>query len=113
MEQKKVIYIIGPVNGVPRYYEAFEKMEDELTARGFIPLSPARLPEGLTKEQYTRICYAMIDSADAVVTLPGYEADAGAAMEFSYSAYIRKTYAVMASWFELGWILETLRGVTA
>ena len=35
----KVIYIAGPITGVPKYHEAFEAAEDELSAKGFVPLS--------------------------------------------------------------------------
>ena len=39
---KKVIYIAGPITGVPRYWEAFETAEDELTAAGGICRSARR-----------------------------------------------------------------------
>lgn len=68
---KKVIYIAGPITGVPRYWEAFETAEDELTAAGYLPLSPARMPDGMENEKAMRICLAMIDAADAVLFLPG------------------------------------------
>lgn len=67
---KKVIYIAGPITGVPRYWEAFETAEDELTAAGYLPLSPARMPDGMENEKAMRICLAMIDAADAVLFLP-------------------------------------------
>ncbi len=89
-EQKRVIYISGPITGVPKYYEAFEAMEDELSALGYIPLSPARLPTGMTPEQYMRICFAMIDSADAVIFLEGWENSVGARLERDYCFYITK-----------------------
>ena len=73
MEKKKVIYISGPMTGVDRYWEAFERAEDELLANGFLPISPSRLPIGLTHAQYTRIALASIDAADAVYFLPKWE----------------------------------------
>lgn len=88
---KKVVYISGPITGVPQYYKAFEQAEDELTALGYIPLSPARLPEGMTPAQYMRICFAMIDSADAVLFLAGFTESAGANIEFDYCEYTGKT----------------------
>lgn len=90
MEKKKVIYISGPITGVERYWEAFEKMEDELIALGFIPISPSRLPEGMTAEQYMRINFATIDIADAVVFLPGWAHSKGARLEKDYCYYIDK-----------------------
>lgn len=89
-EKKKVIYISGPITGVEQYYKAFEAMEEELSAIGYIPLSPARLPEGMSNEQYMRICLAMIDSADAAIFLKGWEDSKGASLERDYCCYINK-----------------------
>lgn len=87
---KKVIYIAGPITGVEKYWEAFEQAEDDLTACGCIPLSPARLPEGMTKAQYMRTCFAMIDSADAVLFLNGFIDSEGSRLEREYCKYIDK-----------------------
>lgn len=87
---KKVVFISGPTTNVVRYWEAFEAAEDELQAAGFIPLSPARLPEGMSNTQYQRICMAMIDSADAVLFLPGWQGSRGATLENHYCRYIDK-----------------------
>lgn len=90
MERNKVIYIAGPIKGVDHYWEAFEKAEDELIAHGFIPISPTRLPSGLTNAQYTRINLATIDAADAVYFLPGWENSSGAWVEMNYCTYTCK-----------------------
>ena len=86
----KVVYISGPITGVERYWEAFEKAEEELEAAGFIALTPTRLPKGLTNEQYMRIDLAMIDAADAVLFLPGWRESPGALTENTYCRYIDK-----------------------
>ena len=103
MKNKKVIYISGPITGVPEYYKAFEAMEDDLSAMGYIPLSPSRLPTGMSNEQYMRICLAMIDSADAVVFLPGWENSRGARLERDYCFYTGK-----ATFADLGFLAEVL-----
>lgn len=90
MEKKKVIYIAGPITGVERYWEAFENMEDELSALGYIPLSPSRLPYGMSNGQYMRICLAMIDSSDAVIFLPGWAKSKGSRIEKDYCIYTEK-----------------------
>lgn len=89
-KRKKVVYIAGPITGVPKYYEAFEEAEDDLTAIGYIPLSPARLPMGMTNEQYARIDMAMLDSADAVLFLEGWAESQGATLERAYARYVKK-----------------------
>jgi nucleoside 2-deoxyribosyltransferase len=103
MENKKVIYISGPITGVPEYYKAFEAMEDDLSAMGYIPLSPSRLPTGMSNEQYMRICLAMIDSADAVIFLPGWENSKGARLERDYCFYTDKP-----AFADLGFLAEVL-----
>ena len=90
MGEKKVVYIAGPISGVEKYWEAFEKADDALQAAGFIGLSPSRLPWGMTREQYMRICFAMLDSADAVLFLPGSYNSQGAMLEYNYCGYIGK-----------------------
>ena len=89
-EQKKVVYISGPITGVEKYWEAFEQAEDDLTALGYIPLSPARLPAGMTNAQYMQICTGMIDAADAVLMLPNWGESNGSKVEYRYSEYTEK-----------------------
>lgn len=90
MYRQKVVYISGPITGVERYWEPFEQAEDDLTGLGYIPLSPAHLPAGMTEENYMRICFAMIDSADAVLLLPGHQRSRGARLEANYCEYTQK-----------------------
>lgn len=87
---KKVVYISGPITGVNNYWEAFEQAEEDLIALGYIPLSPAHLPSGMTSARYMRIDFAMIDSADAVLFLPGFSDSTGAQLEHEYCEYIDK-----------------------
>jgi nucleoside 2-deoxyribosyltransferase len=103
VERKKVIYIAGPITGVANYWEAFELAEEDLQGLGYIPLSPAHLPEGMTNEQYTRIDFAMIDSADAVLFLPGYERSEGATLEAEYCKYTKKPVAFYRTYEPCGY----------
>lgn len=90
MENKKVIYIAGPITGVKNYWEAFEKVDDELTSRGFVVLTPSRLPWNLDNDKAMKICLAMIDQADAVYFLPGWSRSIGANLEMLYGKYTGK-----------------------
>jgi hypothetical protein len=103
MESKKVVFISGPITGVPEYYKAFEAMEDDLSAMGYIPLSPSRLPMGMSNEQYMRICLAMIDSADAVIFLPGWDKSQGSRLEMEYCDYTDKV-----AFTDLGFLVEVM-----
>ena len=93
-EHKKVIYIAGPVTGVEKYWEPFEKAQDEIEAAGFIALSPTWQPKGMSNEQYMRICMAMIDSADGVLFLPKWPQSPGARLEWDYCCYVDKPHHV-------------------
>lgn len=90
MMSKKAIYIAGPITGVENYWVPFMQAEDDLTAYGLIPINPVTMPEGLSPAQYMRVCFAMIDAADGVLLLPGYDTSKGAMLEKAYAEYIKK-----------------------
>lgn len=87
---QKVVYISGPITDCPEYRRRFQKAESAIMAAGYTVLSPANLPQGMTNEQYMRICFAMIDVADAVVMLHGWLDSRGAHLEADYCRYTGK-----------------------
>ena len=87
MGEKKVVYISGPITGVKGYWEAFDDAEFNLKKLGYIVLNPAKLPQGLTDEQYMRIDMAMMDAANYIHFLPGSENSKGSNFEKAYAAY--------------------------
>lgn len=86
----KVVYIAGPITGVENYRERFDKAAEQLHSRGYIVLKPSVLPKGLTYAQYARIDFAMIDCADCVYFLHGWDKSPGALLEFDYCRYTDK-----------------------
>lgn len=102
MERKKAVYISGPITGVKNYWEAFEQAEEDLQGLGYIPLSPAHLPEGLTKEQYMRIDLAMIDAAAAVLSLSFLNQSPGGQLELDYCRYTDKPVVFSRKYNEFG-----------
>lgn len=84
------IYIAGKITGDPYYKTSFTAAEESYKDLGYIVLNPSCLPEGMKKEDYMRICFAMIDTADVVAFLPGYETSPGAQLELQYCRYIGK-----------------------
>lgn len=71
MERKKIVFIIGRMN-VPNYWRPYEDAEDKLTAEGFIPLSPSRLPHDLPEDKRFELHTSMLSVADAVLLIPGW-----------------------------------------
>lgn len=84
------IYIAGPISKNPSYKEQFGAYQRELEARGHIVLNPARLPQGMMAGDYMRICFSMLEVADAVVFLPNYGESSGALLEMDWCAYVHK-----------------------
>lgn len=84
------VYIAGRITGDPRYREKFTEAEAALREVGHIPLNPAVLPEGMEKEDYMRICAAMLDSADAIGLLGDWTSSPGAQLEMHYADYVGK-----------------------
>lgn len=84
------IYIAGKITGDPDYAEKFNTAAREYENSGYIVLNPAMLPEGMLPSDYMRICLSMIDTADVVAFLPGYETSQGAQLELQYCLYTDK-----------------------
>lgn len=84
------IYIAGKISGDKTYFLQFCDAQDELEAQGHVVLNPALLPEGMSKEDYMRICFAMIDCSECVCLLPDWEQSEGTKLERQYCEYIGK-----------------------
>lgn len=91
----KKVYIAGKIIGDPCYREKFEGMQQLMEEKGFVVISPAVLPEGMAREDYMRICLAMIDSADAVLFMPDHVDSRGAMIELAYCQYTDKPYQIL------------------
>lgn len=89
------IYIAGKITGDSSYQKKFMSARELLEERMHIVISPAVLPEGLTPGDYMKICFAMIDVADAVAFLPDWKDSAGARLEMEYCQYTHKEILIL------------------
>ena len=79
------VYLAGPISGVPNYKAKFAREREWWEDRGHIVLDPSKLPEGMDQADYMRICIAMIQTADSMQMLEGWEKSSGARMEKAYA----------------------------
>ena len=86
-ERVKSLYIAGPIAGVQNYRERFAAAQAAAEAYEWAVLNPATLPAGLPNGAYMPICLAMLDSADAVLMLDGWEDSEGARIERAFALY--------------------------
>lgn len=80
------VYIAGPIKGKKEYATDFVIAESMLWSNGNTVLNPAKLPKGLKDIQYMPICMQMVEQADAVYLLDGWERSLGAITEALYAA---------------------------
>lgn len=76
-------YLSGPMTGLPDLnIPAFHAAAARIRAAGHDVLNPAELcPPGLSWDQAMAIDLAALDTADGVITLPGWQRSRGAQIE--------------------------------
>lgn len=89
-----IIYIAGKITGDPDYREKFDIAATSLEMQRHIVLNPAELPEGMLPEDYARICFAMLDTADAIYLLKDWNSSPGASIERNYAMYAGKSILI-------------------
>lgn len=82
------VYISGAMaSRMSSYKEIFAFYEQRLKAQGYIVINPATMPIGLNPDRYMPICLSMIDAADAIFMIEGWEQSRGACLEKAYAEY--------------------------
>ena len=100
------LYIAGKITGKPGYRREFGTWARKFRMDGYIVMNPANLPEGMEASDYMRICFAMVDSADAVFMIPGWQDSRGARTEWNYARYIGKQILTAAGLDQAGLEVE-------
>ena len=96
------IYIAGKMSGLPDYNrKLFFETEEMLRGRGWRVLNPAKIGDLPGEELCWPINRAMIDGADAIYLLEGWEYSPGALREYAY-AYWKGLEIVAADEEEAG-----------
>lgn len=76
------VYIAGPMTGLPHFNRpAFQQAALNLSFEKHVPLNPAILPDGLTEADYMAVGITMLQRADAIFLLTGWQFSAGARAE--------------------------------
>lgn len=80
------IYIAGPMTGIENYnFDRFNAKEAELIEKGHRTLNPAKIGILPEYKMYWPINRAMLDGADAIYMLDGWENSPGARKELLYA----------------------------
>lgn len=83
MSRKPTIFISGPMTGCEDFNrDEFAFETQRLVKEGFIVLNPAILPDGLEHNHYLAMSLSMLEQADAIYLLEGWENSPGATQEF-------------------------------
>ncbi|ECW1079409.1 DUF4406 domain-containing protein [Salmonella enterica] len=110
------VYIAGPMSGLPNFNrDRFNEIAGLVVESGNIPLNPATLPDGLPERDYMAIGIAMLQCADAIYLIEGWEKSAGAKAEKALAdkLNIPRIRFSVAGWTNLRWIFRICRpGVT-
>ena len=87
------IYLSGAISGNPDYKFQFLDQEQRLKriyGDNVVVLNPSIFPDGLSQHDYMQLSIVMLNIADAVMMLDGWENSHGARVERDYALKCNK-----------------------
>lgn len=95
MKRKQIVYIAGPVTGMPgNNYAAFNTATEVLKRNGYIAINPTAQeqidPHHLGYEHYMALDVVHVTESDLVVVLPGWDNSVGAQHEIIEALILKK-----------------------
>lgn len=86
---KTRVYISGPITGTSDYMERFSESEKALERRGYSVINPAKigaaLPKDMLYEEIVAIDMKLLECADMIYMLRGWQTSIGANREYGYA----------------------------
>ena len=84
----KVVFISGPISGLPDgNFGAFINADERLSKEGYAVIDPVLLPIDMPQDRYMPITLAMLEQADIVYMLKGWQNSLGATIEHKLAEY--------------------------
>ena len=90
---QKIVYLSGRITGNDNYLNEFACAERFLKQMGFVVLNPAEILKELGELNYVQcmqICYRLLDIADIIFMVSGWQKSKGANAELSYAKSLGK-----------------------
>lgn len=84
-----IVYLAGPMANIAEFNRpAFRAAEAALAKNNkYVVINPAKLPIWLHADDYMPICLQMINAADMICLLDGWEHSAGSRLEKHYAEH--------------------------